>query len=185
MSSLPLATSIGVRHQQDGARQFAFEMAVRCGLAALAVIVCYTFEWEWLRGLTAAGNLWLDGLAGVHLQRLSYDTVAWHGQVYRYVIACTFADVWCGSLAFLWLAEQSVRRNLAVVALWSAALFAFNIFRLSVSDVLFAWGLSWNLAHNVVSGIAYFVVWQALWSRLKARPMLKEEQISRAPVENL
>jgi hypothetical protein len=182
MSSISITACAGVRDIHE--RQFAREMAIRCVVAAVAVMVCYCFRWEWLRSLTADANLRLDALAGVHLQRLSFDTVAWQGQTYRYVIACTFADVWCGSLAFLWRMDDKVARNLAVIAGWSVALFAFNVFRLSVSDVLFALGLSWNLAHNVVSGIAYFAVWQVLWWRLNRRRRTSESTFSRIPVEN-
>jgi hypothetical protein len=132
-------------------RQFLREFAIRCLIAALAVVVCYQFSWDWLRALTADANIRLDELAGVYLQRVSFDTVAWQGQLYRYAIACTFADVWCGSLAFLWHKEEKPLTNFALIAFWTAALFGFNVFRLSVSDVLFAHGLSWNIAHNVGS----------------------------------
>ena len=49
------------------------------------------------------------------------------------------------------------------LGLMALALFAFNVFRLSVSDVLFAVGLPWDLAHNVISGFAYFLVWVWVW----------------------
>jgi len=160
-------------------------LLLRCLLAAFAVAVCYCFQWEWLRHLTASANVWLDSLAGVYLQRLSPDTVAWQGQLYRYAVACTFADVWCGALAFLWRMGENFRRNVVVIAGWSVLLFAFNIFRLSLSDVLFAQGLSWNVAHNVLSGIAYFAVWQALWARLRRRREILPPTFSRIPVENL
>ncbi len=166
-------------------RHFLREMAFRCGLAAIAVAVCYCFGWEWLRTVTADANTWVDALFGVHLQRLSFDTVAWHGQVYRYVIACTMADVWCGSLAFLWKKEEGWARNLLVLAIWTPALFAFNVLRLSFSDVLFARGLSWNLAHNVVSGVTYFAVWQVLWARLNRRRKRDLRMVAPAPAGNL
>jgi hypothetical protein len=60
------------------------------------------------------------------------------------------------------------------MAVIAAAMFCFNVFRLSVSDVLFAGGLPWNLAHNVISGISYFLVWVWIWNRLtkQSRPVL-------------
>ena len=185
MASLPIETWTGVRHRTGGGRPFAREMASRCLLAVLAVALCYCLQWEWLRRFTADANVWLDSLAGVQLQRLSFDTVAWHGQFYRYVVACTFADVWCGSLAFLWRIDETFSRNAAVIVVWSVLLFAFNIFRLSLSDVLFAQGLSWNLAHNVVSGISYFAVWQVLWWRLRQGRETIQSTVSRIPVENV
>ena len=105
----------------------------------------------------------LDALAGVFLQRIGPETVMFRGQVYRYVIACTFADVFCGAIPLLWDLRSTVLRNLALLAAFAVVLFAFNIFRLSLSDALFAHGVSWNLGHNVVSGFAYFAVWSWLW----------------------
>ena len=142
------------------------EFALRCLFAAVAVLVCYQFRWEWLRYLTAEGNLRLDALLGVHLQRVAFDTVLWRGQLYRYVTACTMADVWCGALAFLWLPRSSVAKNLMVLAAFTLGLFAVNIARLSFSDFVCAHGVSWNLGHNVVSGVCYFLIWQWLmWNR--------------------
>ncbi len=142
------------------------DLVLRCLLAALAVVVCYQFRWEWLRYLTSEGNLRIDALLGVHLERISFDTVVWNGQLYRYVIACTMADVWWGALAFLWLPRNSVAKNLTVLAAFTVGLFAFNVARLSFSDFICAQGVSWNLGHNVVSGICYFLIWQWLmWNR--------------------
>ena len=147
---------------------------VRCLLAAIAVLLCYQFHWEWLRYLTSEANLRLDGVLGVHLQRLSFDSVVWNGSVYRYVIACTFADVWCGALAFLWIVRRSVIQNLLSIGLFTAGLFAFNIVRLSFSDFLCAHGASWNLGHNVVSGISYFLIWTFLQWRLRTETRAAE-----------
>lgn len=142
-------------------------LAIRFTLAALAVAVSYFFRWELLRLWTSEANLRLDLLAGIHLQRISSDTVMWRGVLYRYENACTFVDVWFGSIPLLWNLGRSVTRNALFMTAVAAGLFCFNVFRLSVSDVLFAAGLPWNLAHNVVSGISYFVVWLWIWSRLR------------------
>jgi hypothetical protein len=144
-----------------------WEIAVRFALVAIAVLICYQFEWYWLRYLTSELNLRLDALAGVHLQRLSHDTVMWGGKTYRYVNACTFADVLCGALPLLWNLRKNVWQNLSRFVIFGAVLIAFNVFRLSVSDVLYAQGLSWDLAHNAISGVSYFLVWTYLW---KTRP---------------
>jgi len=70
---------------------------LRCLLAALAVLVCYQFQWEWLRHLTLECNLRFDAVLGVQLERVGFDTVMWNGHLYHYVVACTFADVWCAA----------------------------------------------------------------------------------------
>jgi hypothetical protein len=139
------------------------EVVLRFALVAAAVGICYLFEWRWLRALTLQLNTLLDGLVGVHLQRVSFDTVVWRGATYKYRIACTFADVWCGAIPLLWNLRRSVVRNVSYVVAIGAAMIVFNVVRLSFSDVLFARGLSWDLAHNVVSGISYYLVWIWIW----------------------
>jgi hypothetical protein len=59
--------------------------------------------------------------------------------------------------------RRSCTRNLAFFAVVALGLFAFNIVRLSFSDMLFAVGLPWDLAHNVISGVAYFLAWVWIW----------------------
>jgi hypothetical protein len=150
---------------------------IRFALAALAVAFSYLFRWELLRFLTSEANLRLDLLAGIHLQRISADAVMWKGVVYRYVNACTFVDVWFGSIPLLWNTHRRVGWNLLFVFAVAAAMFCFNVFRLSLSDVLFAMGLPWDLAHNVISGISYFIVWIWIWNRLTQRSKLVQSRI--------
>lgn len=152
---------------------YTFEVLVRFALVPVAVALCYCFRWEVLRYLTSEANLRLDLLAGLHLQRLSLDTVQWRGSVYHYENACTFVDVWFGAIPLLWNLQRRVAANLGFFAQFAIALFVFNVFRLSLSDVLFSAGLNWDLAHNVVSGIAYFAVWVWIW---RHRPFLKASQ---------
>ena len=142
-------------------------LLIRFVLAALAVAFSYCFRWQLLRFLTSEANLRLDLLAGIHLRRISADAVMWKGVVYRYVNACTFVDVWFGSVPLLWKMARSVARNLSFMAAVAVLMFSFNVFRLSVSDVLFSAGLPWNLAHNVISGLSYFLVWVWIWRRLQ------------------
>jgi hypothetical protein len=122
------------------------EVMVRFALVPLAVAICYCFHWRLLRFLTPEVNMRLDWLAGIHLQRLTFDTVVWKG------------------VLLLWDLPRSVSGNLAFAEL-AEGFFAFNVVRLSLSDVLFAAGLPWDLAHNVISGLAYFVVWVWIWRR--------------------
>lgn len=142
---------------------------VRFALSALAVLLCYGFSWMPLRAFTCTWNLRLDALFGVHLVRLSADTVLYHGLIYRYAIACTMADAFCGTIPLIWDLRKTFLRNLGIVALLAVVLTAFNIARLSFSDVLFAHGLSWDWAHNIVSGVCYFLLWEWILSRKTLR----------------
>lgn len=140
-------------------------LVLRLGLCAIAVLVCYQFQWEWLRGLTCDLNLRLDAIFGVHLQKIAFDTVMYRGALYRYVVACTMVDAFCGALPLIWDLRRSWRSNALLVVVFAVSLLTFNVIRLSFSDVLFAWGLSWNWAHNVVSGISYFLLWEWILTR--------------------
>ena len=140
-------------------------LLLRFALVAAAVGICYLLPWHWLEALTADFNTALDRILGIPWTRLSPDTVAWNGVVYEYVISCTFADVWCGAIPLVWNLRRSLLWNAGYLAVMAAGMFAFNIFRLSLSDYVFAMGVPWSLAHSVVSGIAYFSVWVWLWER--------------------
>jgi hypothetical protein len=142
-------------------------LAIRFALAALAVGVSYCFRWEFLRFLTSEANLRLDLFAGIHLERISVDTVLWKGVLYRYENPCTFVDVWFGSIPLLWNFRRSLIKNVCWMAAIAAAMFSFNVVRLSFSDLLFAARVPWDLAHNVISGVAYFLVWLLIWTRLR------------------
>lgn len=143
-------------------------LLVRFAWAALAVAFSYCFRWEFLRFLTSEANLRMDLLFGIHLHRISPDVVMWRGILYRYENACTFVDVWFGSIALLWNLRRSIIHNISFLVAVAMGMFCFNVFRLSVSDVLFAAGLPWDWAHNVISGISYFVVWIWICKRLRA-----------------
>ena len=128
-------------------------------LSASLVIFSYQFHWMFLRALTLRLNLGMDALFGVHWHRVSQDMVEWNGQIFQYPNACTFVDVWFGALPLLWGVHAGLRKNLRNLAAFSGLLLGFNVTRLSVSDILFAHGLTWWLAHDILSAVAYFLVW--------------------------
>jgi hypothetical protein len=149
-------------------------LLIRFALVPLFVGFSYLFRWEFLRYLTSEANLRLDLLAGIHLQRLSNDVVMWKGALYNYENACTFVDVYFGTIPLIWEWRRGIASNAALLAIVAVAYFAFNVFRLTVSDILFAVGLPWDLAHNVISGISYFAVWVWIWSRLGRMRLVTE-----------
>jgi hypothetical protein len=164
--SVTAAQNVSALAQPSRSESQSRALVIRFALAALAVGISYLFRWESLRFLTSEANLTFDLLAGIHLQRISADTVMWKGVLYRYENSCTFVDVWFGSISLLWNVRRNLVWNVGFMAVVAAAMFCFNVFRLSVSDVLFAAGLPWDLAHNVISGISYFLVWVWIWKRL-------------------
>lgn len=119
----------------------------------------------WLRRLTADLNLGLDSLFGVHWIRIAADEASYHGSRYRYTIACTMADAWCGALPLVWIIGRRLRDNLAWIAALTAAMFALNVIRLSASDLLFSRGMPWTLAHGGVAVLAYLAIWQVIRRR--------------------
>lgn len=148
-----------------GQSRTSTQLVLRLVLSFLAVLVCYRFDWLWLKSITASLNLRLDNLAGVPLQRVSLDTVRLGHEYFRYVIACTFADVSCASLALVWDTRQSAARNLRFIAIFTLGLFVLNIVRLSAADVVYFAGLRWTLAEGVMGGLAYFAVWLVILRR--------------------
>ena len=139
------------------------EFAWRALLAAALVVVCYRFQWSALRLLTTECIYRLSNALGLDMQRIAWDTVQWNTTQIRFTIACAFADVWCGSIAFLWNRHAAITHNTVKLAGYTIALFLFNLFRLELGFVLYAHGVSWAWAHEVTSGLAYFLVWLWLW----------------------
>jgi exosortase/archaeosortase family protein len=148
-----------------GALSSRGQLAVRIVWAIAALLICYSFDWHWLRLVTSECNLWLDAVAGLHFQRLASDVVSWRGEVFRYTNACCFADVWCAALPLLWNTRHRIARNLWLIAAFTPALFVFNVVRLSISDVLYAHGMPWSWAHSVLGGVAYVAVWMFIRSQ--------------------
>jgi exosortase/archaeosortase len=94
--------------------------------------------------------------------RVSFDTILLGGQAFQFVIACTFVDVFMGSIPLLWDLKKSVLRNILWLIATAAVLFGFNVVRLEVAQVLYYRGVSWTMADEV-RGVAYFAVWLAIW----------------------
>ena len=141
------------------------EFAWRALLAAGLVLLCYRFQWTFLRLATTESIFRLSNALGLDMQRVAWDTVQLNSTQIRFTIACTFADVWCGSIAFLWARHAAITQNLAKLAGYTAGLFLFNIFRLELGFVLYDHGVSWTWAHEAMGGLAYFLVWLWLWRR--------------------
>jgi hypothetical protein len=138
---------------------------VRVCATALFVFLSYRVKWEFLRYSTSELNLRLDSLIGIFLERVSNDTLLWHGVLYRYQNACIFVDVWCGSIPLLWKLNGSNAENIRCLSLFSLSLFGFNVVRLTLSDCLYSVGLPWLWSHGILVGITYFLVWTWIWRR--------------------
>jgi hypothetical protein len=137
------------------------EFVVRVLLVLVCVLVCYRFDWNFLRFATSESILRLSNLFGLGMQRVAFDAVQWNGTRINFTIACTFADVWCGCIPLNWNWHRSIAVNLLKLSAHTVGLFLFNILRLEAGQLLYARGVSWMWAHEVIGGLAYFVVW--LW----------------------
>jgi len=134
----------------------------RAGLAALAIAICYRFEWTYLRYVTSELDLRFCSWMGLSPARIRFDTIAWGGQQIRYAVSCTFADVFCASVPLIWRVAKTVRQNLMVLTAFAACLFVLNILRLWVTNLLSLWGLDWSWMDQAVGGVFYFIVWRWL-----------------------
>jgi len=136
---------------------------LRTVLVALFVVITYQFRWGWLRFATSEAILRISASLGTVSARLSFDTIRIQGQLFRVVIACTFVDVFMGSIPLLWNFKKSLLRNASRLTAAAIILFAFNVVRLEIAQVLYARGVSWTLADEVLEGFAYFAVWLFIW----------------------
>ena len=141
----------------------SWEFWCRAGLVAVFAAAAHQVRWEWLRFLTSECVLRISASLGMATLRASFDTILVGGQAFQFVIACTFVDVFMGSIPLLWDLKKSVDRNILWLIATAAALFGFNVVRLEVAQVLYYRGASWTVADEVLGGLAYFAVWLVIW----------------------
>jgi len=142
---------------------FTTEFLIRACLVAAFVVASHALRWEWLRFLTSEAILRLSALLSMDTARLSFDTIRVQETQVKFVVACTFVDVFLGSLPLLWDLRRSLLRNCSRLGVAGAILFTFNVLRLEIAQVLYAHGASWEVADGVLGGIAYFLVWLVIW----------------------
>jgi len=135
----------------------------RAGLAVAFVLLAHQLRWEWLRALTSEVILQVSATLGMATARVSFDIISVNGQLFQYVTACTFVDVFIGSIPFIWGLKRSLLGNVLWLSGAATVLFCFNLVRLEIGQVLYAWGASWTLADDVLGGFAYLMVWLAIW----------------------
>jgi hypothetical protein len=133
-----------------------------CG--GILVVLTHQFALGWLRFLTSEAILRLSVSLGLATKRVSLDTIRVQGDLFRFVVSCTFADVLMGAIPFVWNFRKSISSNLSKVIGFAAGLFGFNILRLEIGQLLSACGSPWILADEVLGGVAYFAVWVVLVS---------------------
>jgi hypothetical protein len=147
---------------------FAAGLMGRALLVAILVTLSHQFEWEWLRFLTSEAVLRISAFLGMETQRLSVETVRVQGEVFCFVISCTFIDVMMGIIPLVWNLKKSVLSNLLTLNVFGVSLFAFNILRLETAHLLHTCGVPWIVVDNLLGGLAYFAVWIFIgrWSGL-------------------
>ena len=141
------------------------EFLYRAGLVAIFVTLTHQFRWEWLRFLTSEAILRISLWLGMETARVSFDTISIQGQLFQFVIACTFVDVSMGSIPLLWDLKKPLLRNVSWLLMIVIVLFGFNLLRLEIGHLLYAHGLPWTVADQVLGGFAYFAVWLFIWSQ--------------------
>jgi hypothetical protein len=149
------------------------EFSCRVALAAVFVVVAHQFSWTWLRFVTSDVILRLSSSLGMATARVSFDTVRIQGELFQFVIACTFVDVFAGSVPLLWRRKRSHAENGVRLIAAAAVLFTFNVVRLEIGQMLYSRGiLPYALADDVFGGFAYFTVWLYI-SRSLSREFVK------------
>jgi len=148
------------------APRLSLGLLCRVCLVGVFVWVAHLFQWNWFRFVTSESVLTLSTLLGMSASRITFDTIRVHGETYQFVTACTFVDVFMGSVPLIWRIGDSILKNMARVIMAAPLLFAFNLARLEMGQVLYSTGaLSYIWADDVVGGFAYFAVFYALWSQ--------------------
>lgn len=139
------------------------EFLYRAALVAIFATMAHQLRWDWLRFLTSEAILHISPIFGIGALRVSFDTLLVQGQFVQFVIACTFVDVYLGSIPLLWHLKKTLLSNVSRLIGVGVLLFIFNFVRLEFVQILYAHRVSWTLADGVVGGFAYFAVWLFIW----------------------
>src|SRR5437899_3710297 len=110
------------------------EFLLRASFVALFVLLTYQFPWRWLRFVTSAAVLRISSSLGMATARVSFDTIRIQGQLFRVVIACTFVDVFMGSIPLLWDVRKSLLRNASRLLAVAVIFFGLNLVRLEIAQ---------------------------------------------------
>ena len=140
-----------------------WDLLCRSVLVAVLVILVHQFQWTGLRFATSEAILRMSARLGMGTARLSSDTIRVQAEFFQFVTACTFIDVFVGSIPLLWDLKQSLVRNFCRLTAAAVLLCGFNLLRLELGQILHAHHVPWTLAEDVLGGAAYFVVWIVLW----------------------
>jgi hypothetical protein len=146
------------------------EFCCRIGLVAVFAAAAHQTSWEWLRFLTSECVMRVSASLGMSASRISFDTILVGGHATQFVIACTFADVFMGSVPLLWNLKHSALRNTLRLLASAMLLFGFNVGRLELAQILYCRGVTWTVADEVLGGVAYFAVWLAIWRLRSWKP---------------
>jgi len=131
----------------------------------IAVCLCYLLGWHWLRVLTADLTIRLTVLAGFEWTRVGPDLVMFRGHLFQFAIACTLVDAWCGAIPLTWKVKSTITSNCRYLGGLAVFMFALNISRLTLVNIIFSAGLPWHLVHDSFSAIIYLVVWSLILRR--------------------
>jgi hypothetical protein len=137
----------------------------RALLVAIVVTLTHQFEWRGLRYFTSEAVLCLSKSLSLSVERVSADTIRVQGNLFQFVVSCTFVDVVVGAIPLVWALNKSIAANLLIVIQLAIGLFGFNIVRLGIGQLVYARGAPWFLADDLLGGIAYFAVWIFIASR--------------------
>ena len=110
------------------------EFLLRASLVAVFVLLTYQLPWQWLRFVTSAAVLRICASLGMPTARVSFDALRIHGQLFRVVIACTFVDVFMGSIPLLWDVRKSLLRNALRVLADAVSFFGNGLHQTSVNS---------------------------------------------------
>jgi hypothetical protein len=140
-------------------RLLGADLVCRILLVAILAAVSHQFEWEWLRFLTSEAVLRLSASLGMVTERVSFDTISIQREFFRFVISCTFVDVFIGAIPLVWDLKKSISGNFLTLIALAAGLFGFNALRLEAAQLFHACGVPWIAADEILGGFAYFGAW--------------------------
>jgi hypothetical protein len=149
--------------------RLARALAWRLPLFVALMLLAQRGEWAWLRWVTAEAGLRLAVARGFAAERLSFDTIAWGGQAYVYVPACTYVDIAVGSIALVVVRGAGWADNLARAAQAVLLILLLNQVKALAIDLLVGWGAPFAPVVILLNGALYTWLFFRLTDALRER----------------
>lgn len=131
----------------------------RVGAVSLLILLYYSLDWIWLRGIFGAAVASALGYLGHHpisLDAGGAPSLLLKGQPFAITAGCTYADLLFILMPLTWRFRLALATNLLRVAFTALSVFALNLVRVVLALHAYTLGADWTMVHDVPDILIHF-----------------------------